>query len=182
MKIRCKKCNTIIEGDKRGTLIWCDCHSCFIDETKHYVRIGGEPTDIEEIEGNKENFMTELFAMNYNVIEYGEIINGELTYKTIAEKLKSKGSLLIGWCDEEYSHYDILFLYQTDFAGTNIQGGIRQTDLFISIMRKGAFGFEINNQQKSPEYIAEKLHISGTHTSKKIAELINGVIKEMREE
>ena len=53
MKIKCKKCGDIIEGDKKGHLIFCSCHSCYIDETPYYWRIGGEPKDIEEI---KENY------------------------------------------------------------------------------------------------------------------------------
>lgn len=125
---------------------------------------------------------SEILAKDYNVDEYGEIINGELTYKTISNKLLAKGDCLIGWSNESGLHYDILFMYQTTFAGANIQGGIRPTDLFISIMRKGAFGFEINNQEKRPEYIAEKLFIHNEFTAKKLAELINGVIKQIKEQ
>ena len=39
MKIRCKLCNTIVEGDKKGTMIWCKCGKCAIDETPYYVRL-----------------------------------------------------------------------------------------------------------------------------------------------
>jgi len=39
LKIRCKKCGDIIEGDKRGTYIQCSCKSIAIDETKWYCRI-----------------------------------------------------------------------------------------------------------------------------------------------
>ena len=53
MKIRCKLCNTILEGDKRGTFISCKCGSCFIDETPYYVRVGGNPENIEEIKDEK---------------------------------------------------------------------------------------------------------------------------------
>ena len=54
MKIRCKKCNTIIEGDGKGTFIECKCGACYIDETKWYVRVGGNLEDIEEIKEEKE--------------------------------------------------------------------------------------------------------------------------------
>lgn len=53
MKIKCKKCGDIIEGDKRGTLIECKCKACYIDETKYYVRVGGNLEDIEEIKENE---------------------------------------------------------------------------------------------------------------------------------
>lgn len=60
MKIKCKKCNDIIEGDKKGTFIQCKCKSCYIDETKYYVRVGGNPSEIEQCveEGGKENWTT----------------------------------------------------------------------------------------------------------------------------
>lgn len=49
MKIRCKKCRDIIEGDKKGKFIQCSCKSCYIDETEHYCRLGGEFNDIEAV-------------------------------------------------------------------------------------------------------------------------------------
>lgn len=54
MKIKCKKCNDIIQGDKKGTFIQCKCKSCYIDETLYYVRVGGNIEDIEEVK-EKEN-------------------------------------------------------------------------------------------------------------------------------
>ena len=33
MKLRCRKCGDIIEGDKRGAFIECSCKSIAIDET-----------------------------------------------------------------------------------------------------------------------------------------------------
>lgn len=49
MKIKCKKCGDIIEGDKKGHLISCKCNSCSIDETPYYYRVIGNLKDIEEI-------------------------------------------------------------------------------------------------------------------------------------
>lgn len=50
MKIRCKKCGDIIEGDRRGTYISCSCESCSVDETEYYGRIIGNLEYIEIIE------------------------------------------------------------------------------------------------------------------------------------
>ena len=50
MKIKCKKCGDIIEGDKKGHLIWCKCHSCAIDETPYYYRLIGNFEDYERLE------------------------------------------------------------------------------------------------------------------------------------
>jgi len=48
MKIKCKECGQIIEGDKKGTFISCKCGNCYIDETPYYCRVGGNPEYIEE--------------------------------------------------------------------------------------------------------------------------------------
>ena len=48
-KIKCLKCNDILEGDKKGTFIQCKCNSCFIDETEFYCRVGGNLGEIEVI-------------------------------------------------------------------------------------------------------------------------------------
>ena len=49
MKLLCKKCGDIIEGDKRGTFIECKCKSIAIDEIKWYTRLIGNPEDYEEV-------------------------------------------------------------------------------------------------------------------------------------
>ena len=54
MKIRCKKCGDIIEGNKRGTFIQCSCKSIAIDETKWYTRLIGETEDYDEIKEEKK--------------------------------------------------------------------------------------------------------------------------------
>lgn len=49
MKLRCKKCGDIIEGDKKGTYITCKCKAIAIDETPYYWRIIGNAENFEEI-------------------------------------------------------------------------------------------------------------------------------------
>lgn len=53
MKIRCKKCGEIIEGDKKGTYITCKCKAIAIDETTYYWRINGNLEDYEEVKENE---------------------------------------------------------------------------------------------------------------------------------
>ena len=55
MKLKCRKCNDIIEGDKKGTYIPCKCKAIAIDETKWYWRIIGDEEDFEVIEEEKED-------------------------------------------------------------------------------------------------------------------------------
>lgn len=114
--------------------------------------------------------------MSYNKDEYDEVINGEDTYISIAEELPTR-SVLVGWTDGEGTHFDILFtLYALRF-GSQIQGGINPaTDLFVSIMRRGAFAFDPSNTDTHAGYYAEKLGGGlGTECGEKVAELINGV-------
>ena len=53
MKIKCKKCGDIIEGDRKGTLIWCSCESVGIDETEWYTRLLGDENDYEVLKEKK---------------------------------------------------------------------------------------------------------------------------------
>ena len=116
--------------------------------------------------------------MNYD--SYGEVINGSETYRGIAEELRSN-AVIVGWTDENGTHFDILFTLTALAYGT-FQGGLRpRTDLFVSIMRWGAFAFEINEADTAPGYYEEKLSTRklGDECSEKLAELINGVRKEL---
>ena len=54
MKLRCKLCGDIIEGDKKGTFITCKCGKLAIDETPYYCRLNFQKKeDFEIIKENK---------------------------------------------------------------------------------------------------------------------------------
>lgn len=116
--------------------------------------------------------------MNYD--DYGEVVNGDSTYRGIAEELHHN-AVIVGWSDVHGTHFDILFTLTALRYGDQIQGGIRPgTDLFVSIMRWGAFAFEVNNADTHPGYYEEKLGSLGKfgeQTSAALADLINGVRK-----
>ena len=114
-----------------------------------------------------------------NKDEYGEIVNGIETFQEIADKLRYNKPIIVGWNDEKYTHFDILFTrgaYKED--GNYLQRGLRGSELFVSVIGRGAFGFNIISE-KDAGYIAEKLNICGEETIEKFGELINGVIKEL---
>lgn len=117
--------------------------------------------------------------MNYD--SYGEVENGQQTYRGIAEELP-ENAVIIGWTDKNGTHFDILFVY-TALGYGDLQGGLRpRKDLFVSIMRYGAFAFEVNEADTHPGYYEEKLATRdafGTELAEKIAELINGVRREL---
>ncbi len=43
MKIKCLKCNDIIESLSQHDFKYCKCNSCSIDGGTQYTRIGGDP-------------------------------------------------------------------------------------------------------------------------------------------
>lgn len=127
--------------------------------------------------------------------EYGEITNGENTFREIATQLAMGDAVLIGWTDGRGTHFDFLFKYRAAanaaqtfggaivagvFLSNNFQGGIRPSDLFVSIMRKGAFGFELRDTNTNWGYYDEKLGGGlGEVTGQAVADLINGIKKEL---
>lgn len=116
-----------------------------------------------------------------NKDKYDEIINGEDTYRVIAENLLDTGKCIIGWTDQKYDHRDILFTYQPKKYG-NLQRGLRWCYLYISIMDLTSMGFLIEmrtDNRKHENYIMEKLRLNNNHCDNKICELINGVIHEL---
>lgn len=111
----------------------------------------------------------------YNKDEYGEVINGKDTFEAIAYKVGVDSEpVLIGWSDEHGAHLDILFVKGAAGEGP-LQGGVRRSDLLVSLMRRGAFGFEIEKIDTHSGYYGEKLNWSGTDSLAKLAELIDGV-------
>lgn len=109
--------------------------------------------------------------------EYNEVTLSEETCIAIADRLNEGKAVMIGWTDEESSHFDILFTFTADKYGP-VQGGISPySDLFVSIMRKGAFAFAVGKESdSSPAYYAEKLFFNEAgSTVQKLAQLINGV-------
>lgn len=113
-----------------------------------------------------------------NADEYGEILNGEYTFRTIAGNLLNGIPTFIGWTDNNSTHYDILFTYKGIDSWGGHQRGINKTDLFISIIGRTSYGFTPEGI-KHGNYIAEKLGLGDNVTAKKLTELINGVILEM---
>lgn len=113
-----------------------------------------------------------------NIDDYGEIINGPYTYKGIANRLEEGETVIIGWTDEKHTHLDLLFNFKTYKEGM-LQRGLRGNELYVSIISLGAFGFDVKDGEIHEGYISEKLNIYGEPTVSKLADLINGVIKEL---
>lgn len=119
---------------------------------------------------------------NIDMDEENLVINGDKTYKFIKENITEHGSVLISWTDEIGTHFDILFTYKPECLDwSSVQGGIKAYYLFVSIMRYSSFAFNTENSDKTADYILDKFQMpeSVRPTAEKLAELINGVIKEL---
>ena len=112
--------------------------------------------------------------MNYD--EFNEIVNGDITYRAIAEELLEGKSVLIGWTDQLYDHRDILFTLSPTKHGY-IQRGLKgQGYLYVSIIGISSMGFMLSGDP-TDGYIEEKLRLDGSHCDEMICELIRNVIK-----
>lgn len=132
----------------------------------------------------REELLEQLTYIIMTTDDYSEVTNSEETYSEIANLLESGAAAFIGWTDGEGSHFDILFIYRVMGFDTH-QGGVRPIDLFVSIMRVGSFGFEVEHSDTDWGYYDEKLGSAfkfGETTGKKLAELINGIKKKLNTE
>ena len=78
----------------------------------------------------------------------------------IVAALLNGGSLFMNiQIEEEYSQYDVLFVYNPNDFGTQ-QRGITGRDLLIGVVGFGAYGFSINIPDTDPGYYREKLGVS----------------------
>ena len=109
--------------------------------------------------------------MKYNNID--ECVNSPELYLHIANMLMLHGKVLIGWSDGRASHFDILFTIEPARVGP-IQRGIRETDLFVSVIGHISYGFSID-PSIDILYIECKLRLQ----SIELATLVQGVIKEL---
>ena len=110
--------------------------------------------------------------------EFGEVINSERTYLAVSKMLRRYEHVIIAWTDQNGTHLDILLSLYVPRAGTGFQGGIKRDDLYVSVMRKGAFAFRRDHLKDGTThhaYLAEKLGMSPSVTTEKLIELLTGI-------
>lgn len=130
-----------------------------------------------EQEGSLITIFTDndIYRCSFNSEDPTAIINGQRTYRFLSVVLKECRSIFIAWSDEDMSRYDVLLSINPQSIGMH-GSGLRKTDLFVSVMGIGCFGFERLERDGKLHggYIGEKLKLSGD--CEKLAELLNGII------
>ena len=113
------------------------------------------------------------------MMEIDEEIKNEINgyASIIVSALLDGGNLFMNiQIEEEYSQYDIMFMYQPNNFG-NHQRGITSNDLLIGVVGFGAYGFSINIPDTDPGYYREKLGVSSNF----LAFLFNEVRRRLNE-
>lgn len=111
---------------------------------------------------------------------YGLVTSSDAAIDLVAELLIHQNRAFISWTDNQGTHFDLLFcLLPLEYGNVpgvfKAQGGLQPDDLFVAIMRRGAFGFAITDEPSHAGYIGEKLDIGYGETAEALAVLINGV-------
>lgn len=124
--------------------------------------------------------LDDTIPLNFCPAGFADVVEGPDTCKSVAEEIKRRGSVLVGWNDQEMTHHDILFTLKPRHFG-NIQGGIRpETYLFVSVMRIGAFAFSVHRD--APlfyDYVDSKLGGIGHPAKERLTNFINGVLENL---
>lgn len=47
-KYQCPTCEEVIFSSYPGEFVSCLCNNCFVDETQHYIRVGGNAIPYEK--------------------------------------------------------------------------------------------------------------------------------------
>lgn len=140
VKLLCKKCNDIIEGDGKGTYIQCECKSCAIDETPWYCRFIGNPKNYVEVQEEievpeefekkkkqRETIMNINIFQNYKVtitttssyVSQEDSTPTDWAYRTITGKTEHiiDGGILVTWL---YKYFRDRCFMSVDFEENSI--------------------------------------------------------------
>ncbi len=127
----------------------------------------------------------------WDLDDWGVVINGPRTFESIARILKTGQSVATGWAPDQTTMHSLVLT--TGAARLTYVQGLHRTAqatdaldniLFVSVLRCGAFGFDndaVRDAGLHPDYVAEKLGISGGATAAALAERIHGVMNCLQE-
>lgn len=117
-----------------------------------------------------------------NIDSWGEVVNGKETYAEIARELAKGQTLLVGWTDGRGTHHDMTFATVDQKHGriSALHPALAvKGSLLVGVFYRSTFGFELyDDVPLHPDYVAEKLRITGLDESFALAVLLNGIKSE----
>lgn len=115
-----------------------------------------------------------------NIDSWGEVINGPETYAEIAREMSRGQTLLIGWTDGRGTHHDMTFATVDQKHGRiNALHPSARGLMLVGVFYRSTFGFALyDDKPLHPDYVAEKLRITGPDESFALAVLLNGIKSE----
>jgi hypothetical protein len=125
-RIRCRRCNTLIESRHVHDFVWCDCQAVAIDGGREYLRRVGEPDDIEELSETAHlHALAQDYAQLLATIEHGAFDTDE------RQQLSAERDVL---CDQIVTEFDRLGSVFRDRAAAAeqalaIAGRFRRSDM-----------------------------------------------------
>lgn len=111
----------------------------------------------------------------YDRDNFGCIVNGEGTYRTVALDLR-RHPVVLNWTDGRGTLYNVLLALDPVRFGA--PGGLVDTagrKLWVGIAGRGCFGFGATGGFCSPKYASEKLGLTSMVDAEGIAELVTGI-------
>ena len=127
-------------------------------------------------------------ARNVDINEDNLVVNGKGTYENIAEYLYDFNTAIFGWTNISlYNKVPLTILINyapAKICHSRLTKEVEKSNLFVSIIGFGAYGFNLSNKKLEPSYIADKLNIQQINTPNvnyeddlitQVADLINNV-------
>lgn len=114
--------------------------------------------------------------MTYILDSYGECITTDIrNAEQIVDDLIERGHVITTWTDEDGSKFDLLWSWDATRIGRSSMVDAGPGKLFVGVVKLGCFGFNIGRGWLAPDYVREKLGVSGELTTARLAALIMAV-------
>jgi hypothetical protein len=113
--------------------------------------------------------------MGYTMDKYDECVtNSTDTAEQVAMDLYTRAHVVTTWTDGAGSKHDIVWSFDATRIGRSSMVDAGPGKLFVGVVGTGCYGFSVGGGFLAPDYIREKLKVSG-ETASQLAALITDV-------
>lgn len=113
--VKCRLCNSEVEGDGKGNMIYCECGKLAIDETKYYCRINGNPGDYLVLNG--DDSPRKEMEQSKSILKDSRVSKTQY-YLNIAEQISERSTCL-------KRHYGAVIVNNDEIISTGYNGAPR---------------------------------------------------------